>query len=114
MRHVLFAAIFASFAGAADAQTWAQRPTTEEFQREYPPAALEAGVEAVVILHCLSVREGGRLLACVPISEEPAGWGFADAALRLSRLYRLDPSVFANTASDRVQFELEIAFPRRE
>jgi periplasmic protein TonB len=113
MRHVLFAAILASFAGAADAQTWAQRPTAEEFQREYPPEALEAGVEAVVVLHCLSMGDG-RLSACVPISEEPAGWGFANAALRLSRLYRLHQSVFANAGSDRVQFELEIAFPRRE
>jgi len=113
MRHLMFAVVFASLTGAAEAQTWAQRPTNEEFQREYPPEALAAGVQGVVVLHCL-VIEDGRLMACVPISETPEGWGFGAAAQRLPRLYRVDPSVLANAGARRGRLEVEIAFPRRE
>jgi protein TonB len=113
MRQLILAAVLASSAGVAEAQTWAQRPTTEEFQREYPPEALQAGIEGEVVLRCIIV-EDGRLMACVTVSEEPTGWGFGQAAHRLSRLYRVDASVLSGLNGRRGVVEVVIHFPRRE
>lgn len=68
--------------------TWTQRPSN--LARYYPPRALSRGIEGAVLLDCLVSVEGA--LRCTPIAENPDGWGFAEAALRISRDYRMVPA----------------------
>src|SRR5262245_9193093 len=65
---------------------WLQRPSGQDFNRYYPPRAMEREQEGRVVLDCL-VDAGGRI-SCSVISEDPTGWGFGDAAVRISRNFR--------------------------
>lgn len=65
---------------------WLQRPSSQDFNRYYPSRAMEREQEGRVILDCL-VSADGRI-ACSVISENPTGWGFGEAAVRISRNFR--------------------------
>ncbi len=67
---------------------WLQRPSGLEDY--YPRRALLRGVEGQVVLDCLVTTSG--TLNCAVVSETPANWGFAEAALRISRDYRMVPA----------------------
>ena len=67
---------------------WVQRPSGLE--NYYPRRALLRGVEGQVVLDCLVTTSGA--LNCAVVSETPANWGFAEAALRISRDYRMVPA----------------------
>ena len=67
---------------------WVQRPSGLE--NYYPRRALLRGVEGQVVLDCLVTTIG--TLNCAVVSETPAHWGFAEAALRISRDYRMVPA----------------------
>lgn len=67
---------------------WLQRPSGLEDY--YPRRALLRGVEGQVMLDCLVTTSG--TLSCAVVSETPANWGFAEAALRISRDYRMVPA----------------------
>jgi protein TonB len=66
---------------------WLQRPGARDFDRFYPDRAREREQEGRVTLDCL-VSGDGRI-SCTVISEEPSGWGFGDAAVRISRSFRM-------------------------
>lgn len=68
---------------------WQERPTAQHFARYFPPRALEASVSGAAMLSCLV--NAHRELECVVESETPAGYGFGEAALRLSENFRLAP-----------------------
>lgn len=68
---------------------WLRRP--RDLARYYPRRALERGVEGRVVLNCAVDVRGA--LACAVASETPANWGFGEAALRISRDYRMVPAV---------------------
>jgi protein TonB len=59
---------------------WLQRPSSQDFNRYYPPRALEREQEGRVMLDCL-VDAGGRI-SCTVISEDPTGWDFAQLPRR--------------------------------
>ena len=65
---------------------WLQRPSSQDFNRFYPTRALEREQEGRVMLDCLV--DGGGRISCTVISEDPSGWGFGEAALRISRNFR--------------------------
>lgn len=67
---------------------WLRRPSN--LTRYYPARALERGVEGDVVLDCLVSTRGA--LACSVVSETPPGWGFADAARRISRDHLMVPA----------------------
>jgi periplasmic protein TonB len=69
--------------------TWVRQP--RDLQAYYPPRPLARNVEGDVALNCV-VRVTG-LLDCEVASETPAGWGFANAALRIARDYRMVPAM---------------------
>ncbi|MBL8531036.1 MAG: TonB family protein, partial [Hyphomonadaceae bacterium] len=70
--------------------TWIERPTGRDFARFYPPRALERNQEGRVTLDCI-VNADGRI-SCTVTSEEPSGWGFGEAAVRISRSFRMAPA----------------------
>jgi periplasmic protein TonB len=65
---------------------WLQRPSSQDFNRYYPQRAVQREQEGRVVLDCI-VSADGRI-ACTVASEEPSGWGFGEAALRISRNFR--------------------------
>jgi TonB family protein len=66
---------------------WIERPSDIPL---HPNPAWERIPEAHVVLRC-SVDDGGGLIRCGILSEEPSGLGFGVAALRLSRDFRMAP-----------------------
>jgi protein TonB len=67
---------------------WVERPTGDQMAPLYPKAAEKAGKEGIVVLDC-RVRSDGRLRACKVRSQNPARYGFGEAALKLSPLFRM-------------------------
>ena len=65
-----------------------ERPNGDDFAREYPWRALNEEVEGRVVLDCRVIAQGK--LACGVFSQEPAGYGFGEAALRMSPLFRVE------------------------
>jgi TonB family protein len=91
------AALQVTFAAASlDAATpaigrpdWKAFPTMEDFTAVVPQAARQAKVyRARVVMEC-HVGATGALEDCKAASEEPMGLGYADAALALSKAFRL-------------------------
>jgi protein TonB len=86
---------------------WLQRP--RDLGIYYPRRAEERGVTGEVVLNCLVSTTGG--LDCDVVSETPANWGFAQAALRISRDHRMVPAMQDGTPVQgryrmRVPFEV--------
>lgn len=69
--------------------TWVRRP--RDLASYYPRRALERGIEGSVALDCQVARTGR--LNCAVVSETPENWGFAEAALRISRDYQMVPAM---------------------
>jgi protein TonB len=70
--------------------TWLVRPSAEQLTRYYPAAALEDGLAGRADLDC-RVTAQGELTACTVLNETPRGHGFGEAALKLSRIFRMSP-----------------------
>ncbi len=68
--------------------TWVATPTAEEAQAVYPKAAADKRLEGRATLKC-SVTAEGRLTGCASIAEEPAGLGFAAAALAIAPKFQM-------------------------
>jgi len=79
--------------GSAFAQnpSWLQRPDAAAFEQFYPPAALHQGVAGAVRLQCEVQLD--TTAQCRVVEETPTDWGFADAALAISRSFRFTPAV---------------------
>lgn len=95
MRRVVFALVVAACASEAAAQTsppaWLRKPTAEEVAGLYPKAAVPGRVTGSVLLQC-RVTTKGLLEGCQAEQETPAGYDFAPAAIRMSRLFELSPA----------------------
>lgn len=71
---------------------WLRTPTTDEISEAMPAKARSAGVSGTATLRCL-VNAAGALAQCSVVSEQPAGFDFGSAALRLSDSFRTAPVV---------------------
>jgi protein TonB len=67
---------------------WSRRPSTADIVGVYPRTAARLGHYGRVELRC-EVQPDGGLNRCEILSEDPADEGFADAALKLSKLYKM-------------------------
>jgi protein TonB len=87
---------------------WIERPTSADFHRVYPRSAYRRGIEGRVVFRC-TIDDNGQLTACEVLSETPAGEGFGEAALRLSRRFRLptETTTGAATAGGVVQIPIQ-------
>jgi protein TonB len=69
---------------------WLRRPSAEDMARYYPERAQRMEVDGRATLSC-TVNARGSLENCSIAAEDPADMGFGDAAMRLSRLFRMRP-----------------------
>jgi protein TonB len=69
--------------------TWLEQPNGASYTRFYPQRAVEREQEGSVTSDCI-VDAAGHI-SCTVVSEDPAGWGFGDATLRIAREFRAAP-----------------------
>ena len=69
---------------------WLTRPDGAQMALVYPDQAAREGVSGAVTLSC-NVTAAGGVTSCDAVSESPAGYGFARAALSLTRYFRMKP-----------------------
>jgi len=75
-------------------------PDGSKFAIYYPRRALERGIQGRVQLTC-SVNAQHRLASCVVLQEDPAGWGFGDASMRMAqREFRVNPQTVDGQPTD--------------
>jgi periplasmic protein TonB len=67
---------------------WLRRPSAQDMRRLYPPQ--QRGVEALVTADCL-VDERGQFSTCEIVKESPAGRGFGESTVRLSKFFKMKP-----------------------
>jgi TonB family protein len=91
--------------------TWAESPTAADFARYYPAEALTRGVAGQATLDCIVAASGH--LSCTVVSEEPSGRHFGEAALRVSRHFRMAPETRDGhpTAGGRVRIPIRFVAP---
>jgi len=69
---------------------WLTRPDAAQVAGAYPDRAIRENVGGAVTLAC-EVTAAGGVTACDAVSESPGGYGFAKAALSLTRYFRMKP-----------------------
>ena len=69
---------------------WLRRPSGDDINRYYPDRASRMEVEGRATLSC-TVNARGTLDGCSVVSEEPADMGFGDAAMKMSKLFKMRP-----------------------
>jgi protein TonB len=87
---------------------WLERPNSRDFARYYPPRALERNQEGRVVLNCI-VGADGRI-GCSVESETPSGWNFGEAAIRISRSFRMSPRMENGAATEGGRVRVPITF----
>jgi protein TonB len=69
---------------------WISRPTAEQVGRLYPVRAAESGITGKATLLC-EVLASGAVGSCAVTEETPKGQHFGDAALAMTRYFKLSP-----------------------
>ena len=67
---------------------WVKRPDAEAVVRFHPPGARRLRLKGQTLIEC-AVARSGDMERCTVLSEDPEGYGFGAAALKLSRLHRM-------------------------
>ncbi|MBI3439995.1 MAG: energy transducer TonB [Proteobacteria bacterium] len=94
--------------GIITGAVWLQRPGARDFDRFYPDRARDRDQEGRVSLDCL-VSADGRI-SCSVISEDPQGWGFGEAALRISQSFRMAAQTSDGRPTSGGRIRVPIAF----
>lgn len=91
---------------------WARRPSGEDIAQAYPDRARRTETNGGATISC-TVTATGALAGCAVIAETPANYGFGEAALRLSRIYRMKPRTLdgAPVEGGMVRVPMEFKLP---
>lgn len=88
---------------------WARKPTGDDMARYYPDRAQRMEVNGRATISC-TVNARGTLEGCSVTSENPADYGFGDAAMKLSRLFKMKPKTLDGAPVDGGQISIPIVF----
>jgi protein TonB len=80
-----------------------------DIMRYYPARAQRMAVEGMATITC-DVTAPGRLTGCVIVSETPPDFGFGDAALKMSSLFKVKPLMSDGVAVDGGKITVPIRF----
>ena len=70
---------------------WLRRPDADDMARYYPDRAQRMSVDGHATIEC-TVNVNGTVSDCQVTAESPADQGFGDAALKLSKLFKMKPT----------------------
>lgn len=88
---------------------WLRKPTSEDMARYYPERATRMNIEGRATLSC-TVNARGTLDACSVSAEEPSEAGFGDAAIKLSKLFKMRPMTKDGAPVDGGKINIPIRF----
>ena len=77
---------------------WDQQADARAFARNYPDRALQENLSGAAVM-CCTVNPD-RTLNCLTPLEWPAGYGFGEATLAISREFRLSEASYAEISND--------------
>ncbi|WP_354297451.1 TonB family protein [Phenylobacterium koreense] len=71
---------------------WLQQPSADDIAQHYPKVAMGLQIDGRAIVSCV-VDSYGALENCALVSATPAGLGFGEAAMALTRRFRMKPKM---------------------
>ena len=77
-------------AKTATSPDWLRKPSPDDIARYYPAPARQRDIGGKVRVQCRLANDG-VLSDCVVLSEAPAGYGFAEAALNVASRFQIRP-----------------------
>jgi hypothetical protein len=86
-----------------------QEPTTAEIRDLYPEAALRKAMNGKAAAVC-EIALDRRLVNCVVTEEDPPGYGFGAAVVKVAQLYRVAPPTFGGEVVPHAKFKIPMRF----
>ena len=91
---------------------WLRKPSGSELVSLYPSKAMMYRLSGQATISCRSMLSGA-LKDCFVIDESPMGFGFGDAALKMSASFRMKPATIDGVAIDGEHVTIPINFALR-
>jgi protein TonB len=88
--------------------SWINRPHDADLHAHFPLQAQHARVNGRVELSCIIQLD--TTLDCTVATEEPTGYGFGDAALRVSETWRINPATRDGVPIEGVRLNVPLRF----
>jgi TonB family protein len=95
--------------GVVTSPDWVSRPSGDDVAQYYPTFAQFFGLTGEGKISC-SVTTEGSLTDCRVYSEVPVGFGFGDAAIKMSALFRMKPETLDGVPVGGARVNIPIVF----